>query len=64
MQKGCHTSQLSRIRQRLPATDLSGTNPFVVSLTPRSNMTVVDKVALRPRLFSSAAMSDLAPSLG
>ena len=41
-----HTPQVSRIRQRDPAIDLSGPKALAESLTPRSNSTVVDVVEL------------------
>ena len=41
----CHTSQFSRIKQRPPATDLSGPKASADSLTPRrSNLAVEDAV--------------------
>ena len=57
--KEVHTSQFSRIRQRVPATDLSGTKPLVVSLTPWSNEAVADKADLRFRSPSCVATDSL-----
>ena len=45
--------QFSRIRRRPPAKDFSGPKPFGESLTPQSNLTVVDVVDF---------LSDWAPS--
>ena len=43
-----HTSQFSRIKQRPPATDLSGPKASAESLTPRrSNLAVADTVDLQ-----------------
>ena len=51
-----HTSQLSRIKQRPPATDLSGPKASADSFTPRSsNLAVADAVDLQLDLFLSAA---------
>ena len=52
-----HTSQFSRIKQRPPATALSGPKASAVSLTPRSsNLAVADAVDLQSDLFSSATV--------
>ena len=61
MQEGWHTSQLSRIKQRALATDLSGPKAFVESLTPQSILAVVD-TEFDP--FLSAAAPRLTFSLG
>ena len=54
---GGHTTQLSRIKQRPPATDLSGGNTSAESLTPRrSNLAVSDTVDFQLDLFSFAAV--------
>ena len=51
-----HTSQLSKMKQRPPATDLSGPKASVESLTPRrSNLAVADAVDFQFDLFSSTA---------
>jgi len=51
-----HTSQFSRIKQRPPATDLSGPKASAESLTPRrSNLAVADAVDFQLDLFPSAA---------
>ena len=56
---GCeeaHTSQVSRIKQRPPATDLSGPKASAESLTPRrNNLAAADAVDLQLDLFSFAA---------
>ena len=59
-----HTSQFSRIKQRPPATDLSGPKASADSLTPRrSNLAAEDAVDFRrSNLFSSAVLGSL--SLG
>ena len=50
------TSQFSRIKQRPPATDLSGPKASAVSLTPRSsNLAVATAVDLQLDLSSLAA---------
>ena len=50
-----HTSQLSRIKQRLDATDFSGPKASEESLTPRrSNLVVADAVDFQVDFFSSA----------
>ena len=59
--KGRHrTSQFSRMKQRPPATDLSGPKASDESLTARrTNLAEDDAVDFQPCLFSSAA--ELAP---
>ena len=55
-----HTSQFSRIKQRPPATDLSGPKALADSLTPRrSNLAVADAVDFQFDFFSSAVFSSL-----
>lgn len=55
MRKEGHTSQFSRIKQRPPATDLSGPKASAESLTPRrSNFAVADAVDLQPGLLPPA----------
>ena len=50
-----HTSQFSKIKQRPPATALSGPKTSAESLTPRrSNLAEADAVVFQPDLFSSA----------
>jgi len=50
-----YTSQFSRIKQRPPATDLSGPKASAESLTPRrTNLAVADAVDLQLGLLSSA----------
>ena len=59
------TSQFSRIKQRPPATDLSGPKASAVSLTPRSSsLAVATAVDLQLGLSSFAAGSGLALSSG
>ena len=51
-----YTSQFSRIKQRPPATDLSGPKASAESLTPqRSNLAETDTVDFKFDLYSSAA---------
>ena len=51
-----HTSQFSRIKQRPPATDLSGPKASEESLTPqRSNLAVAIAVDFQLDFFSLAA---------
>ena len=59
------TSQFSRIKQRPPATDLSGPNASAESLTPRrSNLAVANAVDFQFDFFSSvAAFVSAAPVL-
>jgi len=50
-----HTSQLSKIKHKPPAADLSGGKASAESLTPRrSNFAVSDAVDFQFRLFSFA----------
>ena len=57
------TSQFSRIKQRPPATDLSGPKASADSLTPlSSNLAVATAVDLQLDLFSLAAGLGPAPS--
>jgi len=59
------TSQFSRIKQRPPATDLSGPKASAESLTPRrSNLAVADALDFQFDLFSSAAALGSALSSG
>ena len=55
--KGDHTSQFSRTRQRLPATDLSGMEPLAESLTTQSNLAKADPNGLSGVVSSAAALS-------
>jgi len=55
VQGGRHTLQFSRIRQRPPARDLSGPEPFGESLTPQSNLTIAEG-----RDFASDVVSSMA----
>jgi len=58
-------SQLSRIKQRPPATDLSGPKAFVESLTvQRSNLAAVETVDFRFDSSPSTAALGSAPSPG
>jgi len=60
-----HTSQFSRIKQRPPATDLSGPKASADSLTPRrSSLAVADAVDFQPDFLSSAVFGSLLPGLG
>jgi hypothetical protein len=60
-----HTSQFSRIKQRPPATDLSGPKASADSLTPRSsNLAVATAVDLQLDLSSLAAGPGSALSSG
>jgi len=55
-----HTSQFSRMKQRPPATDLSGPKASADSLTPRrSSLAVADVVDFQPDFFSSAVFGSL-----
>ena len=59
------TSQFSRIKQRPPATALSGPKASAESLTPRSsNLAVADAVDFQSDLFSFAAVLGSALSSG
>jgi len=61
MWEGDRTSQFSRIKQRPPATDLSGGKASAEFLTPRrSNFAVADAVDFQLDLFSSTATLDSA----
>jgi hypothetical protein len=65
MQEEAHTSQLSRIKQRPPAMDLSGPKASAESLTPRrSNLAVTDAVDFQFDFFLFAAALGLAVSSG
>jgi len=55
IREGGHTLQLSRIKQRDLAIDLSGLKAPAESLTPRSNSAVADAVDLQFDSSSSAA---------
>ena len=56
MQEEGHTSQFSRTKQRLPATDLSGPKASAESLTPRrSNLVVAYAVDFQFDLILSVA---------
>jgi hypothetical protein len=58
-----HTSQLSRIKQRPPATDLRGLKTSAESLTPRSNsLAVADAVDFQSDFFPSVVFGS--PSSG
>jgi len=60
MQEGDRTSQLSRIKQRPPATDLRGPKASAESLTPRrSNPAIADVVDFQFDLVSFAVALDL-----
>lgn len=60
-----HTSQVSRTKQRPPATDLSGPKASAESLTPRrSNFAAADAVDLQFDPFSFAAAFGSAFSFG
>jgi len=66
MQEG-HTSQFSRMKQRPPATDLSGPKASAESLTPRrSNLAVAEAVDFQLDFFSFsfAAVLGSAPLSG
>ena len=57
MQEEVRTSQLSRIKQRPPATDLSGPKASADSLTPRrSNLAAEDVVVFQSDLLSPATL--------
>ena len=65
MREEGHTSQFSRIKQRPPATDLSGPNASAESLTPRSsNLAVEDAADLQFDLSSFTTALSSALSLG
>ena len=65
MLKGRHTSQFSRIKQRPPATALSGPKASAESLTPRrSNLAAPDAVDFQLDLFSSTGAHGSALELG
>jgi len=53
--EGGHTSQLSRMKQRDLARDLSGPKAAAEFVTPWSSSAVADTVDLQLRFFSSAA---------
>ena len=52
---GAHTVKFSKVKQRVPATDLRGPKAFAESLTPRSNLAMGDTVDSSLDLSSSAA---------
>jgi hypothetical protein len=65
MREEGHTSQFSRIKQRPPATDLSGPKASAESLTPRrSNLAVADAVDFQFDFFSFVATLGSAFSSG